>query len=483
MSRLFVSFAVLGWLGGSAALSIAQPPPPEPPRSLRQPPPPAPTAERDVGRRQTDIAGDPLTHGPVHEAFAAPAIPQPAPPQAVGQLPPQLPEEVPPLIAPERATESTRWIPGYWGWDDRDRTYVWVSGTWRIAPPEMEWVPGYWATVKGEGRWVPGFWAYAGEEEVAYLPPPPALRDEQPTASPDDDHFWVPGNWQYVEDRYEWKHGFWAPLREGWVWNPDCYLWSPRGYVFARGYWDFPLEQRGILFAPVAAQERAIARVAPTVVIDVREALAHWFVAPGYRHYCFGDYYDVDRRKVNIASWYDRSAPRFDSLRSYYARHDQQWFSTLKTRHDQCLTNASYRPAGTWREYGSSGAGRMAFTITGDRLPAGIVRFDVSGADLASVLDHYVSFADQRAEFERGAVIAEGRQPVFAQFDSFAPPGHGGLPPGQAKKGLVPPGFGGAPPGQTKKLMESYAPIFEKGPKYKEKFGGPGKGKGKGKGK
>jgi hypothetical protein len=100
--------------------------------------------------------------------------------------------------------------------------------------------------------------------------------------------------------------------------------------------------------------------------------------------------------------------------------------------------------------------------------------------DFGTVNAHYHNMLAQRAEFERGAAIVEGRAPVFAEYESFVAPGH--LPPGQVKKGSIPPGFGGLPPGQAKKLMDSYGPIFDKSPKYKEKWGGGG-GKGKGKGK
>ena len=381
--------------------------------------------------------------------------------------------------------DAVRWIPGYWGWDAREQGYVWISGTWRSAPPEMEWVPGYWAETDDGCRWVAGFWAHGGEEDLAYLPPPPALKEEQPSASPGEGHFWIPGNWQYVEETYRWKPGFWAEGREDWVWTPDCYAWTPRGYIFVRGYWDQPLERRGVLFAPMTFKHDVVRRVTPTVVIDIREALVHWFVAPTYRHYCFGDYYDVGRGGMPLVSWYDygNGGTYFDPMLAYYSVHDSRYFSSLKTKHKQFKMNVASRPALVWRDYRGGGAGKLAFVLSSSRLAPGFARYDFADGEFAALAGHYRSVVDHRVQFERGAVIAEGQAPVFVQFDRIVPPGHGGLPPGLAKKGLVPPGFGGAPPGQSKKAIESFGPIAEKPPKIKVDGGGKGKGGGQGGGK
>ncbi|WP_425619459.1 hypothetical protein NA78x_003491 [Anatilimnocola sp. NA78] len=349
----------------------------------------------------------------------------------------------------------------------------------------MEWVPGYWSRDGRVCRWVSGFWGHGGEEEVAYLPEPPAPKVERPESAPDANHFWISGNWQFVDDEYRWKSGFWAAGRDGWIWTPDCYTWTPRGHVFVRGYWDLPLERRGMLFAPLAVQPDAHL-VSPTVVIDVREALAHWFVAPTYKHYCFGDYYETDRRGSGaLVSWYENgtAGQEYDSVRSYYSQHEAKYFGTLKSKHTQCQQTASYRPARGWREYNVTKSGGLAFAISGGHVPVGFSRVDFTDGQFSAIGSHYRSVLDRRTQFEQAGIGGEGREAVFIQLDSFVPPGHGGLPPGLAKKGLVSPGFGGAPPGQAKKVIESFGPIYEKSSKGKEKFGGQGGGKGKGKGK
>jgi len=479
MLRLIAAIGI-SMIGPHVNVALGQPEPPPVVRPQRQPPPPAPAVDdRPHVRDQREHAAEPLLHGPVHEAFAAPTIRESLAALTPPGLPPEPPTEIPPFVAPQGEPGASRWIPGYWGWNSREKEYLWVSGTWRTPPPDMTWIPGYWTKANGGVRWVSGFWMPDDEQELVYLPPPPTPKTEQPTEQPDERHFWVPGNWQFVEDQYRWKPGFWALAREGLLWTPDCYVWSPRGYVFVRGYWDLPLEQRGILFAPLAMAGRSLTRVTPTVIIDVREALAHWFVEPAYRHYCFGNYYDTDGKAGPIVSWFDRAAPGFDGIRIFYTLNEKTWLTSLKAKHDRCHNDAGYRPSLYWRDRGRAETGELAFAITGPKLPAGLIRLESDEVDFGTLSAHYRNILDRRAEFERGAVIVEGRQPVFAEYESFVPPARSNLPPGQAKKVIIPAGPGLLPPGQAKKVMESYGPIFEKAPKYKEKFGNPGKGKGK----
>jgi hypothetical protein len=36
-----------------------------------------------------------------------------------------------------------------------------------------------------------------------------------------------------------------------WLWVPPRYVSTACGYLFVRGYWDYPIETRGILYAPI----------------------------------------------------------------------------------------------------------------------------------------------------------------------------------------------------------------------------------------
>src|SRR5262245_53664081 len=128
-----------------------------------------------------------LTRGPVHEAFAQPWSLAPV----VGTKSPKAPPEP---VAARPAGADTRWVPGYWHWDEAANEFIWVSGTWRAAPPERRWVPGYWARDGGEWRWVPGYWAGEGEPDRQPVEPPPLPRDPYPDYPvPDGNSFAIPG--------------------------------------------------------------------------------------------------------------------------------------------------------------------------------------------------------------------------------------------------------------------------------------------------
>ena len=90
-------------------------------------------------RAQTPANEEILTRGPVHEAFLAPVVYNPAPTVIVTHQPPEAITEVPPDQAPEAGAV---WVPGYWAWDDDSTDFLWVSGCWRVPPSNSAWVPG-----------------------------------------------------------------------------------------------------------------------------------------------------------------------------------------------------------------------------------------------------------------------------------------------------------------------------------------------------
>src|SRR5437763_31716 len=73
--------------------------------------------------------------------------------------------------------------------------------------------------------------------------------------APDDNASYIPGSWVYRDTRWLWRPGYWTSFQLGRVWNPAHYLWTPGGYVFVDGYWDYPLEDRGLIFAPVVFRQ------------------------------------------------------------------------------------------------------------------------------------------------------------------------------------------------------------------------------------
>src|SRR4051812_5164203 len=196
-----------------------------------------------------------LAKGPVHEAYAEPSEREPVATPPIAKEPPKPVEELPPDQKPEG--DNVHWLPGYWSWDEDKKDFLWISGFWRIAPPGRSWVPGSWRKVADGWQWNGGFWAAAKADEkkadIESLPQPPAPLDNAgpTTPAPTEKHIYAPGSWVYRDTRYVWRPGFWYEYRSDWVWIPAHYRWTPAGYVFLDGYWDYPLANRGVLFAPV----------------------------------------------------------------------------------------------------------------------------------------------------------------------------------------------------------------------------------------
>ncbi len=89
--------------------------------------------EQRVVEPYTDV--EPLTRGPLHEAFAEPVVLNGEAVDFVTTTPPPAPiDEVPPDQQP--SGENVQWIPGYWFWEPSMNNFVWVSGCWREAPPD-----------------------------------------------------------------------------------------------------------------------------------------------------------------------------------------------------------------------------------------------------------------------------------------------------------------------------------------------------------
>ncbi len=274
-----------------------------------------------------------LTRGPVHEAFAEIVSFDPQPGIVVARAPPEAIEELPPEQRPEGA--NVAWIPGYWGWDDERRDFLWISGVWRALPPGRQWVPGYWGKSADGFQWTAGYWADAGAGEMEYLPQPPETVEAGPNiAAPSADHLWLPGCWMWHESRYAWRPGFWASAQGDWDWIPAHYVWAPRGYVFVDGYWDYSVGRRGVLFAPVYFDAGLYARrgfsYSPSTVIDLSVLSDHLFWRPNYRHYYFGDYYAASYSKAGFYASHSVHSSRhgydpFYAHNRWRHRKDRDW--------------------------------------------------------------------------------------------------------------------------------------------------------------
>ena len=147
---------------------------------------PPPPADPNAAPAPTQPAEDPnievQTRGPVHEAYAAPVSGGQAVATVVVQKQPPGPiNEVPPDMKPDG--DKAVWIPGYWGWDEERKDFLWVSGVWRSPPPGFRWMPGYWKDDQGQGyQWVSGYWMPAHLQETTFMPQPPQSMDNGPNA-------------------------------------------------------------------------------------------------------------------------------------------------------------------------------------------------------------------------------------------------------------------------------------------------------------
>ncbi|MFO0844424.1 MAG: hypothetical protein U0797_18845 [Gemmataceae bacterium] len=284
--------------------------------------------------------------GPVHEAFASPTA-EPTPTRPVPKKPPAAIEEVPP---DEKPDGDVVWIGGYWAWDDDRADFLWVSGVWRTQPPGRRWVAGYWREEGTQWQWVPGFWAAAKkgapeqDQEVTYLPAPPAAPETAPPAKPPTaDSFYVPGSWTWAGDRYVFRAGYWARVQPGYVWVPDHFRWTPSGYVFVPGYWDLALKRRGILYAPVVI-DPAVVTVGfvytPTYAVRDTVVVESLFVRPVSCHYYFGDYYAASYRTLGFESCVVYSRRRYEPIVVYevYERRDPAWIGLqINLYNDRCV--------------------------------------------------------------------------------------------------------------------------------------------------
>ena len=286
-----------------------------------------------------------LARGPVHEAFAATLEVQTGASVAVNKAPPDPIEELPPDQKPEG--DNVQWIPGYWHWDEERKDFIWISGFWRVPPPNRVWVAGSWREARTGFLWVNGFWqeARAERSEIEYLPPPPAAIEVAPSIpAPSETHVYVPGSWVW-RNRYVYRPGVWINHNPGWIWVSSHYRWTPAGYIFIDGYWDYPLADRGVLFAPVYVQPAVYYQPAfvytPVVVVNVPCLFTSLFVRRGYGSYYFGDYYDNRYSQGGYSAWCGNNRGSsfavnvgfgrgfgYDPLWDYYRvshRNDRNW--------------------------------------------------------------------------------------------------------------------------------------------------------------
>ena len=371
---VLMTLVLAGTVGTSSAQARGQDPPPAP----------APVADEAAPQAaQPAAAGDPanpqdpqvLTRGPIHEAFAAPVVHDPASGPLIPKQPPDPIQEMPPDQKP--AGQNVQWIPGYWSWDVSRNDYLWVSGIWRDPPPNSQWVPGYWHQVEGGSQWVSGTWIPVssstpqgqgqahGQGQPSYLPqaPPQSLEAGPTTPQPNPNVAWTPGYWSWQGSSYAWRPGFWGAVQPNWIWMPAHYVWTPSGYLFVAGYWDLPVANRGLMFAPVYYPQPVYAQpnfvFTPSIGIVGSAVTANLFVSAGTNQYLFGNFYAQNFLSVGITPWFSFSVGGgrpafFDPLFSYYAvvniRQNPGWVAQVRRDYILRRDNIAMRPPITYVE-------------------------------------------------------------------------------------------------------------------------------------
>lgn len=386
--------------------------------------------------------------GPIHEAFADTNVGVTQASPVVPQQPPEPINEVPPDVRPDDA--SAIWIPGYWAWDDEQQNFMWISGVWRVPPPEAVWVPGYWTQVDGGFQWVSGFWADANAQQFSYLPPPPASLEQGPSSpSPGDNYFYIPGNWSYANGQYVWQPGYWSPYQNGWTWSNSYYRWTPSGYVYVPGRWDVPMSTRGWAFAPVMFQPGAWNRPGfvyrPSTALNLL-SLATMLFARNNGWYYYGDYYGNNYAQLGYMPWYSSGyRGSYNPLYGYesWSRrgNNPNWDRDVRERFAEHQNNPQSRPPRHWKDWEDrmrdanrdgrpGGTGQANVVVRGDspfvRLDEnanvqlggkGGVRVDPTFKSQADrMAKHYQELRDQRRQSElqaraNSANIQPGRQP------------------------------------------------------------------------
>jgi len=272
------------------------------------------------------------TSGPVHEGFAQPNGNQLEPDRTINkQPPPPVPEEAP---AQQPQGPNTKWIDGYWAWDADRNDFTWITGTLRNMPPGMRFVPGYWQETAKGWRWVAGFYAPEGQQNPPLVPEPPPSLENGPTVSPPSTNsVYIPGNWNYNQGNFLWSPGFYTAARPGLVWNPARYQWTPNGTLLVGGYWDYPLDNRGLLFAPLVFSPPLVNTPGyayrPNYVFNNAGLVNSLFVLPGLNRYYVGNYYN----RAGYQPWATYGPNRYDALYGYYRwqnRSNPQWAANLK---------------------------------------------------------------------------------------------------------------------------------------------------------
>lgn len=264
------------------------------------PPPGQPTVDPP---NQPELGVSVVDRGPIHEAFAQPGADVRGKGMTAPKAPPPPIPELPPDTKPDG--NNVKWIPGYWAWDEDKQDFIWISGFYRDVPPGRDWQPGKWIEKGGKWMYTPGWWRPVDLNRWRVdLPEPPPTVERGPSApATDPNAVWIPGAWEFRNEQYVWRPGYWAVPNGDMIWQPPQYVTTGSGFTYVPGYWDYPLEDRGLLFAPVCFSQPLWLTPGwcfrPSLALGIGWD-GGWgcggffnslFISPGFNYFCFGNYF------------------------------------------------------------------------------------------------------------------------------------------------------------------------------------------------
>ncbi len=313
-----------------------------PARLRAQDPPPSPTPVSDGQDGQgAQAAGQPgdqgpqvMTRGPIHEAFATPVVHDPAAGPGDSQAA-RRSRSRRCLRTRSRPARTSSGFPVTGAGTSRATTSCGSAASGATRRPT---VSGFRATGTRSTGVISGFRArgfpsararHRARVNPTYLPPPPKSLETGPnTPQPSPNVAWTPGYWSWQGSAYAWRPGFWAAVQPNWIWMPPHYVWTPSGYLFVAGYWDLPVANRGLMFAPVYYPTPVYAQpgfvFTPSISIVGSAMTANLFVSAGHQSVPLRQLLRRELRRVGITPWFSFSfatgPPMFyDPLFSYYA--------------------------------------------------------------------------------------------------------------------------------------------------------------------
>lgn len=215
------------------------------------------------------------------------------------------------------------------------------------------------------------------------------------------------------------------------MWVPAHFCWTPLGYVFVSGHWDYPLWQRGLPFAPVRfAAVRPGFVYTPRLAVNVAYLPYSLFARPSNSWYYFGDYYAGDRLRAGYYPWFSfhNTHLGYDPLFAHtdwvYDRQHIDWEARVREVYYHRRDDPVARPARLYREFAKTGAGQDSALVrpltevgTSRDAPLRMERVDAARtASFGQRAKEVRQFGEQRAKLEderlKAAVPGAPRQAV-----------------------------------------------------------------------